>query len=106
MDLLTSCALKQQHAAKNVVQLKWFGPILECLYAHFQALGNHEFDFGTATLNDNFLASAEFPVLAANIDFAADPNVNSSLVQKSIIVEKAGKCVGHAHRGRMRVLPP
>ncbi|HUM70906.1 MAG TPA: multifunctional 2',3'-cyclic-nucleotide 2'-phosphodiesterase/5'-nucleotidase/3'-nucleotidase, partial [Chloroflexota bacterium] len=38
------------------------------------SIGNHEFDNGPSVLAD-FIAGADFPVLSANIDASADPDL-------------------------------
>ena len=55
-------------------------------------LGNHEFDDGPAILA-NFIRSLKFPVLGANIDVTASPELNG-LVAPYIVREIGGKKVG------------
>lgn len=56
------------------------------------ALGNHEFDDGPATLA-NFIRSLKFPMLGANVDVAASPDLKG-LVAPYIVREIDGKKVG------------
>ncbi|MCV6639318.1 NAD nucleotidase [Candidatus Albibeggiatoa sp. nov. NOAA] len=56
------------------------------------ALGNHEFDDGDANLA-NFVAQAEFPILAANIDFTASPDLRDVDIKPYIIKDVAGEKV-------------
>lgn len=49
-----------------------------------QSLGNHEFD-ENITLLEDYLNRVEFPVLAANLDFALAPELGSA---KSISVHE------------------
>ncbi|KHK01884.1 bifunctional metallophosphatase/5'-nucleotidase [Desulfovibrio sp. TomC] len=55
-------------------------------------LGNHEFDDGPATLA-NFIRSLKFPMLGANVDVTASPDLKG-LVAPYIIREIGGKKVG------------
>ncbi|OLN29624.1 5'-nucleotidase [Desulfovibrio sp. DV] len=56
------------------------------------ALGNHEFDDGPATLA-NFIRSLKFPMLGANVDVAASPDLKG-LVTPYIVREIGGEKVG------------
>jgi len=56
------------------------------------ALGNHEFDDGNAVLA-NFIKKANFPVLAANIDFSNSQDLKG-LVKPYLIKEIGGHKVG------------
>ena len=56
------------------------------------AVGNHEFDDGPATLA-NFIKGAKFPVLAANLDVSADPDLKG-LIKPYAIVEVGGEKIG------------
>jgi 5'-nucleotidase / UDP-sugar diphosphatase len=55
-------------------------------------LGNHEFDDGNLILS-NFLKQANFPIIAANIDFSQSPDLKG-LVQPYLIKEVDGQQVG------------
>ena len=76
------------------------------------ALGNHEFDFGTATLAglisgdtaEDFAGTA-FPYLSANLDFSTDPNLAplavaggqaplANTVTSSVVLESGGELIG------------
>ena len=56
------------------------------------ALGNHEFDDGPANLA-RFIDAVEFPVLSANVDASADPDL-ADKIAKSTVLEVAGEQVG------------
>ncbi len=56
------------------------------------ALGNHEFDDGDANLA-NFVAKANFPILAANIDFSASPELKDADIKPYIVKDVAGEKV-------------
>jgi 5'-nucleotidase/UDP-sugar diphosphatase len=56
------------------------------------AVGNHEFDNGPKTLAD-FVRGAKFPVLSANIDASADPDL-AGLLRPSVLRERAGVKIG------------
>lgn len=58
--------------------------LLMILVFSLQALGNHEFD-ENITLLEDYLNRVEFPVLAANLDFALAPELGNA---KSISVHK------------------
>ncbi len=56
------------------------------------AVGNHEFDDGPANLA-KFIKGAKFPVLSANLDVSADPDL-AGLIKPWAIVEVGGEKVG------------
>ena len=56
------------------------------------AVGNHEFDRGPAVLAA-FVRGARFPVLSANIDASADPDL-AGLLKPFVLAEKAGLTIG------------
>ncbi len=56
------------------------------------AVGNHEFDDGPATLA-KFIKGANFPVLSANLDVSADPDLKG-LIKPYTIVEVGGENIG------------
>lgn len=56
------------------------------------AVGNHEFDDGPANLAE-FIKGANFPVLSANLDVSADPDLNG-LIKPWVVVEVGGEQVG------------
>jgi 5'-nucleotidase len=56
------------------------------------ALGNHEFDRGPATLA-SFIQQASFPVLSANLDASADPDLGG-LIKAYTVLDVAGEKVG------------
>ncbi len=55
-------------------------------------VGNHEFDSGPATLA-KFIQGANFPVLGANVDASADPDLNG-LLKPYVVLEVGGAKVG------------
>ena len=55
-------------------------------------IGNHEFDDGPGTLG-SFIRGAEFPVLAANLDVANEPDL-AGLVQPYVVLEVGGQQIG------------
>ncbi len=56
------------------------------------AIGNHEFDNGPSVLAD-FIAGADFPVLSANIDASADPDLQG-LIAPYVVIERGGHEIG------------
>lgn len=56
------------------------------------AVGNHEFDNGPAVLAD-FISGADFPVLSANIDASADPDLQD-MIPPYTIIERGGHEIG------------
>jgi 5'-nucleotidase / UDP-sugar diphosphatase len=56
------------------------------------AIGNHEFDNGPITLAE-FVDGADFPVLSANTDASADPNLNGKILPFAV-VERGGSKIG------------
>ena len=56
------------------------------------AVGNHEFDDGPANLA-KFIKGANFPVLSANLDVSADPDLNG-LIKPWVVVEVGGEKIG------------
>ncbi len=56
------------------------------------AVGNHEFDNGPATLG-RYAAAAHFPLLSANIDAAAEPELAGRL-RRSVVLERGGLGIG------------
>lgn len=56
------------------------------------AVGNHEFDKGPKTLAD-FVKSANFPVLSANIDASDDPDLKG-LIKSSTVLMVGGQRIG------------
>jgi 2',3'-cyclic-nucleotide 2'-phosphodiesterase (5'-nucleotidase family)/subtilisin family serine protease len=56
------------------------------------SLGNHEFDSGPSVLAD-FIEGADFPVLGANVDASADPDL-AGLIPPYTILERGGHQVG------------
>jgi 2',3'-cyclic-nucleotide 2'-phosphodiesterase (5'-nucleotidase family) len=63
------------------------------------AIGNHEFDFGPATLA-RFISSfsPSVPFLSANLDVSADPNLgplaSAGLIAPSTVVKERGELIG------------
>ncbi len=66
--------------------------VMHALGTEAMAVGNHEFDNGPATLA-RFAAAARFPVLSANIDASADPDLAGKL-RPHVLLEKSGLRVG------------
>jgi 5'-nucleotidase len=56
------------------------------------AVGNHEFDLGPAKLA-SFVQQADFPVLSANLDASADPDLGG-LIEAYTVLEVGGDKVG------------
>ncbi len=56
------------------------------------AVGNHEFDDGPANLA-KFIKGANFPVLSANLDVSADPDL-AGLIKPYTVVEVGGEKIG------------
>jgi 5'-nucleotidase len=56
------------------------------------AVGNHEFDDGPATLA-RFIRAAPFPVLSANIDATAEPEL-AGLIRPATMLRKDGLAIG------------
>ena len=56
-------------------------------------LGNHEFDTGIKLLSENFLSSARFSVVLANVDFSGEP-ILAGKIPTSVIKIIGGEKVG------------
>ncbi|MBK8985625.1 MAG: S8 family serine peptidase [Chloroflexi bacterium] len=56
------------------------------------AVGNHEFDNGPATLA-SFISGSDFPVLSANIDASADPDLQGLILPYTVVV-RGGQEIG------------
>jgi len=65
---------------------------MHVLGTEVMTVGNHEFDNGPAPLA-KFVAGAKFPVLSANIDASADPDL-AGLLKPSITLNKDGLSIG------------
>lgn len=74
----------------------WHGEVelavMHALGTEAMAVGNHEFDDGPATLA-RFVRAAGFPVLSANIDASADPDL-AGLLRPWTLLHKDGLAVG------------
>ena len=74
----------------------WHGEVelavMHALGTEAMAVGNHEFDNGPATLA-RFVRAAGFPVLSANVDASADPDL-AGLLRPWIVLHKDGLAVG------------
>ncbi len=74
----------------------WHGEVelavMHALGTEAMAVGNHEFDQGPATLA-RFIRGAGFPVLSANIDAGADPDLRG-LIRRFAILHKDGLAIG------------
>ncbi len=66
--------------------------VMHALGTEAMAVGNHEFDNGPANLA-RFVRKARFPVLSANIDASADPDLRG-LLQPWTMLRKAGLSIG------------
>ncbi|MCW3474523.1 bifunctional metallophosphatase/5'-nucleotidase [Limobrevibacterium gyesilva] len=66
--------------------------VMHALGTEAMAVGNHEFDNGPAVLS-RFIRAARFPVLSANVDAAADPDL-AGLIRPHVVLEKAGLRIG------------
>ncbi len=55
-------------------------------------VGNHEFNHGPETLRA-FVEAAEFPVLMANADISAEPQL-SDVIERTVILERGGERLG------------
>lgn len=59
-----------------------------------QCLGNHEFDNGVTGLLP-FLKNAQFPLVAANLDWSFEPEMmNQTQLKKSHVLEVRGRKIG------------
>jgi 5'-nucleotidase len=76
----------------------WHGEVeltvMHVLGTEAMAVGNHEFDNGPATLA-HFVRGAKFPVLSANIDASADPDL-AGLLRPHAIIQKGPIRIGLA----------
>ncbi|KAJ3645426.1 hypothetical protein Zmor_023085 [Zophobas morio] len=87
------------NAGDTYVGTPWFAvhkwkisaEFLNALKPDAASLGNHEFDFGVSALAP-FVEAAEFPLVAANLNFEKEPSLNK--VNKSVVLEVAGRKVG------------
>jgi 5'-nucleotidase/UDP-sugar diphosphatase len=74
----------------------WHGEVelkvMHVLGTEAMTVGNHEFDNGPATLA-RFVRGAGFPVLSANTDASADPDL-AGLLRPSVLLEKGPVRVG------------
>jgi 5'-nucleotidase len=68
--------------------------VMHALGTEAMAVGNHEFDNGPATLA-RFVRGARFPVLAANIDASADPDL-AGLLRPHTLLQKGALKIGLA----------
>jgi 5'-nucleotidase/UDP-sugar diphosphatase len=66
--------------------------VMHAIGTEAMALGNHEFDNGPANLA-RFVKAARFPVLSANTDASADPDLGG-LVKPHVMVERGGLRIG------------
>ena len=66
--------------------------VMHALGTEAMAVGNHEFDNGPANLA-RFVRAARFPVLSANTDAAADPDLGG-LLRAHAMIDKGGLRVG------------
>jgi 5'-nucleotidase / UDP-sugar diphosphatase len=65
---------------------------MEAFGVQAQTIGNHEFDNGAPQLAE-YIKSATFPVVSANIDASAEPLLKD-LIKKSTVLEVAGQKLG------------
>ena len=66
--------------------------VMHALGTEAMAVGNHEFDSGPANLA-RFAGAARFPVLSANVDASAEPDLAGKL-QPHVMIEKDGFKIG------------
>ncbi len=66
--------------------------VMHAIGTEAMTVGNHEFDNGPANLA-RFAAAARFPVLSANIDASAEPDLAGKL-RPHVMIEKAGLRIG------------
>jgi 5'-nucleotidase len=85
-DRFTGSLFHQQYRGEDQVQL------MNALGYQGMTLGNHEFDDGEDRLLA-FLQGLSFPVVSANVDFSAFPDIDA-LVEPYTIVEVAGQQIG------------
>ncbi len=67
--------------------------IMNALGYDAMTLGNHEFDNGDQVLAD-FVAGLDFPVVTANIDFNASPELANSGITPYVVLDVNGQQVG------------
>ena len=85
-DRFTGTLFHVQYRGQDSVQ------IMNAMDYDVMALGNHEFDDGSAILAD-FIKGLNFPALAANVDFSEDPLL-AGLAPPSTVLEVAGESIG------------
>ena len=66
--------------------------VMHALGTEAMTVGNHEFDSGPANLA-RFVAGARFPVLSANVDASAEPDLAGKL-RPHVMIEKGGVKIG------------
>lgn len=85
-DRFTGTLFHQQYRGQDSVQ------IMNAIDYDGMTLGNHEFDDGDQILAE-FIDGVEFPVVTANVDFSASPEL-AGKVPPSAILDVAGEQVG------------
>jgi 5'-nucleotidase len=85
-DRFTGSLYHQQYRGQDQVQL------MNALGYNAMTLGNHEFDDGEDVLLA-FLQGLSFPVVSANVDFSAFPEIDE-LVSPYVVLDVAGQQVG------------
>nr|XP_015838513.1 PREDICTED: protein 5NUC [Tribolium castaneum] len=87
------------NAGDTYVGTAWFAvhkwkicvEFLNLLKPDVMSLGNHEFDFGVSSLAP-FVKNAQFPIVAANLDFTKEPSLSE--IKKSVVIDISGRKVG------------
>jgi 5'-nucleotidase / UDP-sugar diphosphatase len=85
-DRFTGTLYQSEYEGQDNVQ------IMNLLGYDVMTLGNHEFDYGEATL-EAFLSGLNFPAVSANVDFSAFPALDE-LVEGTTILEVGGQQIG------------
>lgn len=85
-DRFTGSLFHQQYRGQDQVQL------MNALGYNAMTLGNHEFDDGEDVLLA-FLQGLNFPVVTANVDFTAFPEIDA-LVSPYVVLEVGGQQIG------------
>jgi len=66
---------------------------LNLLHPDAASFGNHEFDQKVSGVVP-YLNAASFPIVAANLDFSKEPDLQATNVTKSVILNVAGRQIG------------
>jgi 5'-nucleotidase len=85
-DRFTGTLYHQQYRGADQIE------VMNALGYNAMTLGNHEFDDGEDTLLA-FLSGVTFPVVSANVDFSAYPDIDA-LVSPYVVLEVGGQQIG------------